>query len=221
MRNLLEIEKNFLMSAQGINFRKVDELQDIAKDRDRQAFDAQLKLAKIVYDASEWFKLESTKEEMYDAGIEFANLQEFNERVFNYKKGWGYKMIQAGKIATDEAAVVTKFKRKCTANENAGETPNRKIDALIAFAKQVEEGTEEQEPKPADKTLFTMSFAKDGLNGAGGASSRVFINGATGRASMKNAGDIEGLSPKTRDLFAKLLISVADDAITFINNQNS
>jgi len=53
MRNLLEIEKNFLMSAQGINFRKVDELQDIAKDRDRQAFDAQLKLAKIVYDASE------------------------------------------------------------------------------------------------------------------------------------------------------------------------
>jgi hypothetical protein len=38
---------------------------------------------------------------------------------------------------------------------------------------------------------------------------------------MKNAGDIEGLSPKTRDLYAQLLVSVADDAITFINNQNS
>jgi len=158
---------------------------------------------------------------MYDAGIEFANLQEFNERVFNYKKGWGYKMIQAGKIATDEAAVVTKFKRKCTANENAGETPNRKIDALIAFAKQVEEGTEEQEPKPANKTLFSMSIAKDGLNGESGVSTRVFINGETERVAIKTSGDMNGLSEKSRNLFAKLLISVADDAITFINNQNS
>ena len=85
----------------------------------------------------------------------------------------------------------------------------------------MEEGTEEQEPKPANKTLLTISFAKDGLNGAGGASSRIFINAATGNASMKTAGDIEGLSPKTRDLYAQFLISVSDDAQTFINNQNS
>lgn len=218
MENLLEIEKNFL-TAQGVNFEKVHELRTSSDNKGKELFELELKQSKIMYETSLWFKKESTKEEMYDAGIEFTNIDDFNKRVFNYSKSQGRRKIQAGEIVVNRKQVVTKFKRHCTAKENAGETAGRGLEALIKFDNQTADGGE---PKPANKTLFSMSIAKDGLNGANGVSSRVFKDGATGIARISHqSSDMDGLSEKSRNLYSQLLISISDDAQTFINNQNS
>ncbi len=217
MENLLEIEKNFL-TAQGVNFEKVHELKTSADNKGKERFELELKQSKIMYEISLWFKKESTKEEMYDAGIEFTNIDDFNKRVFNYSKSQGRRKIQAGEIIVNRKQVVTKFKRHCTAKENAGETAGRGLEALIKFDNQTADGGE---PKPANKTLFSMSIAKDGLNGESGVSTRVFVNGETERVAIKTSGFMNGLSEKSKNLFGQLLISVADDAQTFIDNQNS
>jgi hypothetical protein len=82
-------------------------------------------------------------------------------------------MVKAGKL---ETSLVSKFKRQCTQLENNGEDAIRSIEALLKFAKAEENG-EEAEAQTRVKTVFSLSIAKNGINGESGFSLRVTEDG--------------------------------------------
>ena len=99
----------------------------------------------------------------------------FINRVFGWQKSFGYKMNKVGKLATEDAQVVTKFKRKCTTAENNGEDAKRTIEELLKFANAEENGEETSVAR--EKTFATLSLAKDGINGDSGFSIRLTESG--------------------------------------------
>lgn len=179
MRNLMQIEADFLNTAQvrsQVNFATIDSLISEVSDAKKNKFDKSLKLAKLVSEAKNWYDKEETKIQLELEGIEWSNVEVFFNRVFGWQKSFGYKMVKAGKLQIEQSSVVTKFKRQCTTAENNGEDANRSIEALLKFAKNEENGTEENEVGRA-KTYATFSIAKDGVNGEKGYSVRLTEEG--------------------------------------------
>ena len=192
MRHLLDIERQFLTSAQvsaHVNFGEVDSLLTKATAKSKEAFDVQVELAKIVYRASVWLKSAETQAQLDEAGIVFQNFEELGKRVFNYGKAQAYKMKKAGAIAIEQEEMVNRFKTICDEREEAGDTAGRGIDNLIAFV--ANDGREEKETN--ERTLFTLSIAKDGLNGEKGISARITIN-ENGGVSSKISGEADKLT---------------------------
>ena len=74
-------------------------------------------------------------------------------------------MNKAGKLQIEQSSVVTKFKRECTRAENNGEDAQRSIEALLKYAKNEQNGAEENEVTREKKTYATFSISKDGVNG--------------------------------------------------------
>jgi hypothetical protein len=173
MNNLMQIEADFLTSQSEVNFRTVWNLQSQVSDAKKSKFDKSLKLAKLVSQSLDWFKKPETKAELQEAGIEWTNAEVFFNRVYGWQKSFGHKMVKAGKL---ETSLVSKFKRQCTQLENNGEDAIRSIEALLKFAKAEENGEEAEAPTRA-KTLFSLSIAKDGINGESGFSLRVTEDG--------------------------------------------
>lgn len=192
MRHLLDIEKQFLTSdrvSEHVNFGEVDSLLTKATAKSKEAFDVQVELAKIVYKASVWLKSEETQTLLEEEGIVFQNFEELGKRVFNYGKAQTYKMKKAGAIALEQEGMVDRFKAICDEREEAGETAGRGIDNLIAFVSN--DGREEKETN--ERTLFTLSIAKDGLNGEKGISARITISDS-GNVSSKVSGEADKLT---------------------------
>lgn len=100
-----------------------------------------------------------------------------------------YKVVKAGKL--DEAVVDT-FKTKCDEAETRGEEPNRSLEGLLKFAKQVETGAqgggqgEDAESEMGDaettgeaqietrvETILTFTYKSEG----GNVSVRIDANG--------------------------------------------
>ena len=173
MNNLMQIEADFLTSQSEVNFQSVWNLQSQVSDAKKSKFDKSLKLAKLVSQSLEWFKKPETKGELLEAGIEWTNAEVFFNRVYGWQKSFGHKMVKAGKL---ETSTVSKFKRQCTQLENNGEDAIRSIEALLKFAKAEENG-EEAEAQTRVKTMFSLSIAKDGINGESGFSLRVTEDG--------------------------------------------
>lgn len=169
----MQIEADFLASQSEVNFRTVWNLQNQVSDAKKSKFDKSLKLAKLVSQSLEWFKKPETKGELLEAGIEWTNAEVFFNRVYGWQKSFGHKMVKAGNL---ETSLVTKFKRKCTQLENNGEDATRSIEALLKFAKAEQNGEEAEAPTRV-KTLFSLSIAKDGINGDNGFSLRVTEDG--------------------------------------------
>ena len=179
MRNLMQIETDFLSSAQvrsQVNFATIENLITEVSDAKKSKFDKSLKLAKLVTKALEWFNKPETKVQLEEEGIEWSNTEVFFNRVFGWQKSFGYKMNKAGKLQIEKPSVVTKFKRECTRAENNGEDVQRSIEALNKFAANEESGTEENEVARA-KTYATFSISKDGVNGEKGYSVRLTEEG--------------------------------------------
>lgn len=179
MRNLMQIEADFLASAQvrsQVNFATIENLITEVSDAKKNKFDKSLKLAKLVSQSLEWFNKAETKTQLEDEGIEWNNTEVFFNRVFGWQKSFGYKMNKAGKLQIEQSSVVTKFKRECTRAENNGEDVQRSIEALLKYAKNEESGTEDNEVA-REKTYATFSIAKDGVNGEKGYSVRLSESG--------------------------------------------
>ena len=179
MRNLMQIEADFLSLPSvrsQVNFATIENLINEVSDAKKNKFDKSLKLAKLVTQSLEWFNKPETKVQLEDEGIEWSNTEVFFNRVFGWQKSFGYKMNKAGKLQIEQSSVVTKFKRECTRAENNGEDAQRSIEALLKFAKNEENGAEENEVTRA-KTYATFSIAKDGVNGEKGYSVRLTEDG--------------------------------------------
>jgi len=180
MRNLMQIEADFLASARvrrQVNFASIENLITEVADAKKSKFDKSLKLAKLVQESLNWFNNPTTKHDLEDEGIEWSNTEVFFNRVFGWQKSFGYKMAKAGKLQIEQSSVVTKFKRKCTTAENNGEDVQRSIEALLKFAKNEENGTEGESEVAREKTYATFSIAKNGVNGEKGYSVRLSDSG--------------------------------------------
>ena len=179
MRNLMQIEADFLSLPSvrsQVNFATIENLINEVSDAKKNKFDKSLKLAKLVTQSLEWFNKPETKVQLEDEGIEWSNTEVFFNRVFGWQKSFGYKMNKAGKLQIEQSSVVTKFKRECTRAENNGEDAQRSIEALLKYAKNEQNGAEENEVT-REKTYATFSISKDGVNGEKGYSVRLTEDG--------------------------------------------
>ena len=142
MSNLLTIERAFLslpQVKQGLKLAEFKTLQRNVENAQKRKFDGTLDLSKVVLASFEWFKSAEGQALCSEEGISWSS-EDFANKVFGYQKSFFYKLTRAGKL---EAHLVDEFKRKCTELESEGQTPNRTLEGLLKYAKEVETSTSE------------------------------------------------------------------------------
>lgn len=139
MQNLLTIERAFLSIPavkQGLKLAEFKTLQRNVENAQKKKFDTTLELSKVVLNAFEWFKSTEGQALCSEEGISWSS-EEFGLKVFGFQKSYFYKLTRAGKL---DDQVIVDFKLKCTELESAGETPNRSLEGLLKYAKELEQG---------------------------------------------------------------------------------
>lgn len=137
MSNLLTIERAFLslpQVKQGLKLAEFKTLQRNVENAQKRKFDGTLDLSKVVLASFEWFKSAEGQALCSEEGISWTS-EEFANKVFGFQKSFFYKLTRAGKL---EAHLVDEFKAKCTELEAEGQTPNRTLEGLLKYAKEVE-----------------------------------------------------------------------------------
>jgi hypothetical protein len=179
MSQLLSIESSFLnlpQVKQGLNLQEIRSVQRTIVNAKKKKFEQTLALSKLVNQAVTWFQSEEGQRVCTEEGISWSN-EEIGQKVFGWQKSFFYKVVKAGKL--DEAVVDT-FKAKCDEAETRGEDPNRSLEGLLKFAKQVETGataTGEGESELGDpettgeaqietriETILTFTYKSEGGN---------------------------------------------------------
>jgi hypothetical protein len=139
MSNLLTIERAFLslpQVKQGLKLAEFKTLQRNVENAQKKKFDSTLDLSKVVLSAFEWFKSADGQALCNEEGITWG-AEDFAQKVFGFQKSYFYKLTRAGKLSTE---LVDEFKRKCVELESDGQTPNRSLEGLLKYAKEVEQG---------------------------------------------------------------------------------
>lgn len=139
MNNLLTIERAFLslpQVKQGLKLAEFKTLQRNVENAQKKKFDSTLDLSKVVLASFEWFKSAEGQALCSEEGISW-NSEEFATKVFGFQKSFFYKLTRAGKL---DDHLVNEFKAKCTELESEGQTPNRSLEGLLKYAKEVEQG---------------------------------------------------------------------------------
>ena len=182
MSNLLTIERAFLSIPavkQGLKLAEFKTLQRNVENAQKKKFDSTLDLSKVVQGAFEWFKSNEGQALCSEEGISWSS-EEFGNKVFGFQKSYFYKLTRAGKLATE---VVDEFKRKCTELESEGQTPNRSLEGLLKYAKELEQGTSdsgqgegkgegegegegesEAQVETRPQVVFSLTYKVDGQN---------------------------------------------------------
>lgn len=140
MSNLLTIERAFLSIPavkQGLKLAEIKTLQRNVENAQKRKFDSTLDLSKVVLASFEWFKSADGQALCSEEGISWSS-EEFANKVFGFQKSFFYKLTRAGKLETH---LVDEFKRKCTELESEGQVPNRSLEGLLKYAKEVEVAT--------------------------------------------------------------------------------
>lgn len=188
MTNLLSIESSFLNLPQvktALNLSEIRSVQRTITNAKKKKFEQTLALSKLVTQAVEWFGSEEGQRVCSEEGISWSN-EEIGQKVFGWQKSFFYKVVKAGRL---EAEVVETFKTKCDEAEAQGQDPNRSLEGLLKFAKQVETGTQaggdgesemgdpettgEAQVETRVETILTFTFKGD----AGNVSVRIDANG--------------------------------------------
>lgn len=141
MQNLLSIESSFLnlpQVKQALNLQEIRSVQRTITNAKKKKFEQTLALSKLVVKAVEWFASEDGQRACTEEGISWTN-EEIGQKVFGWQKSFFYKVVKAGKL---QAEIVDTFNTKCNEAEAQGEEPNRSLEGLLKFAKQVETGSE-------------------------------------------------------------------------------
>ena len=175
MSQLLSIESSFLnlpQVKQGLNLSEIRSVQRTIVNAKKKKFEQTLALSKLVNQAVEWFQSEEGQRVCTEEGISWSN-EEIGQKVFGWQKSFFYKVVKAGKLATE---VVDTFKAKCDEAETRGEDPNRSLEGLLKFAKQVEsgaqeggqgedgEGESEAQIETRVETILTFTYKSEGGN---------------------------------------------------------
>jgi hypothetical protein len=137
MSNLLSIEQAFLnlpAVKQGLNLQEIRSVQRTITNAKKKKFEQTLSLSKLVTQAVEWFSSDEGRSLMNEEGITWTN-EEIGQKVFGWQKSFFYKVVKAGKLQSE---TIDTFKIKCDEAEAQGLEPNRSLEGLLKFAKQVE-----------------------------------------------------------------------------------
>jgi hypothetical protein len=217
MSNLLSIETAFLslpQVKQALNLQEIRAVQRTITNAKKKKFEQTLTLSKLVGSVVQWFGSEDGQRLCAEEGISWTN-EQIGLKVFGWQKSFFYKVVKASKLKDE---VVDTFKTKCDELEAQGEEPNRSLEGLLKFAKQVEnapagggqgeggEGEGEgEENAPQVETrpqvALSCSFKKDGQSFS---------------VKIDTEGRVKITGGETQDVI---------DAITFIyssiNNQNN
>lgn len=141
MTNLLAIESNFLnlpAVKSALNLSEIRSVQRTITNAKKKKFEQTLTLSKLVTNVLTWFESEDGKRVCSEEGITWSN-EEIGNKVFGWQKSFFYKVVKAGKLNED---VVNTFKTKCDEAESNGNEPNRSLEGLLKFAKQLETGAQ-------------------------------------------------------------------------------
>ena len=177
MSNLLSIETAFLnlpQVKQALNLSEIRAVQRTITNAKKKKFEQTLALSKLVTQAVAWFQSEEGKRACAEEGITWSN-EEIGLKVFGWQKSFFYKVVKAGRL---DLSVVETFKTKCDEAEAQGQEPNRSLEGLLKFAKQVETGSEasgqgqeaegesENEPQIETRveTILTFTYKSEGGN---------------------------------------------------------
>jgi len=186
MSQLLSIETAFLslpQVKQGLNLSEIRSVQRTITNAKKKKFEQTLALSKLVTQAVDWFQSPEGQRVCNDEGISWSN-EEIGQKVFGWQKSFFYKVVKAGRL---ESTIIENFNAKCNEVEAQGEEPNRSLEGLLKFAKQVEagggneseggegEGESESEPQVETRveTILTFTYKSEG----GNVSVRIDANG--------------------------------------------
>ena len=188
MSNLLSIESAFLslpQVKQGLNLSEIRSVQRTITNAKKKKFEQTLALSKLVTQAVAWFQSEEGQRVCNEEGISWSN-EEIGQKVFGWQKSFFYKVVKAGKLQPE---VIESFNTKCNEVEAQGEEPNRSLEGLLKFAKQVEAGaqaggdgesemgdaesTGEAQVETRVETILTFTYKSE----AGNVSVRIDANG--------------------------------------------
>jgi hypothetical protein len=137
MSNLLSIETAFLslpQVKQALNLQEIRAVQRTITNAKKKKFEQTLTLSKLVGGVVTWFASEDGQRLCAEEGISWTN-EQIGLKVFGWQKSFFYKVVKASKLKDE---VVDTFKTKCDELEAQGEDPNRSLEGLLKFAKQVE-----------------------------------------------------------------------------------
>ena len=141
MSNLLSIETAFLslpQVKQALNLQEIRAVQRTITNAKKKKFEQTLTLSKLVGGVVAWFASEDGQRLCAEEGISWTN-EQIGLKVFGWQKSFFYKVVKASKLKDE---VVDTFKTKCDELEAQGEDPNRSLEGLLKFAKQVENAPE-------------------------------------------------------------------------------
>lgn len=178
MSNLLTIERAFLSIPavkQGLKLAEFKTLQRSVENAQKKKFDTTLDLSKVVLGAFNWYKSNEGQALCNEEGISWTS-EEFGLKVFGFQKSYFYKLTRAGKL---DDHLITEFKLKCTELEAEGETPNRSLEGLLKYAKEVEqaatgggagegdgetkEGESEAQVSTRPQVVFSLDYKPEGI----------------------------------------------------------
>jgi hypothetical protein len=184
MSQLLSIETSFLnlpQVKQGLNLSEIRSVQRTITNAKKKKFDNTLVLSQLVVKAVDWFQSEDGQRVCSEEGISWSN-EEIGQKVFGWQKSFFYKVVKAGRL---ETTVIDTFNAKCNEAETRGEDPNRSLEGLLKFAKQVEqtnadggidgseEVSEEAQVETRAETILIFTYK----NESGNVSVRIDANG--------------------------------------------
>ena len=141
MSNLLSIEQAFLslpQVKQALNLQEIRAVQRTIVNAKKKKFEQTLTLSKLVGSVVTWFGSDEGQRLCAEEGIAWSN-EQIGLKVFGWQKSFFYKVVKASKLKDE---VVDTFKAKCDELESQGEEPNRSLEGLLKFAKQVENGAQ-------------------------------------------------------------------------------
>jgi hypothetical protein len=184
MSNLLTIEQAFLslpQVKQALNLNEIRAVQRTIVNAKKKKFDQTLQLSKLVGGVVAWFASEDGQRLCAEEGITWSN-EQIGLKVFGWQKSFFYKVVKASKLKDE---VIETFKTKCDELETQGEEPNRSLEGLLKFAKQVEngqtdggeEGEEGEEAQVETRAQVVFSMTYEGLKVKVDANGIVSIKG--------------------------------------------
>ena len=184
MSNLLTIEQAFLslpQVKQALNLTEIRAVQRTIVNAKKKKFDQTLQLSKLVGGVVAWFASEDGQRLCAEEGITWTN-EQIGLKVFGWQKSFFYKVVKASKLKDE---VIETFKTKCDELEAQGEEPNRSLEGLLKFAKQVEngqtdggeEGEEGEEAQVETRAQIVFSMTYEGLRVKVDANGIVSIKG--------------------------------------------
>jgi hypothetical protein len=201
MSNLLSIETAFLslpQVKQALNLQEIRNVQRTITNAKKKKFEQTLTLSKLVGGVVAWFSSEEGQRLCAEEGISWTN-EQIGLKVFGWQKSFFYKVVKASKLKDE---VVETFKTKCDELEAQGEEPQRSLEGLLKFAKQVENGAQGGGEEGGDaeggdaegaqvetraQIVFSLSYKKDGqsLSVKIDAEGRVKITGGENAAVVE------------------------------------